>query len=80
MGRVAVREANWKLNAGKIETLGTSDVSLRRVMTSSRDKADKAVPSVTGSRGSAPFAYQALVGIDSMGVFKKGILPATKWC
>jgi len=49
-------------------------------LTSSRDKADKAVPSVTGGRGSAPFACQALVGIDSMGVFKKSILPATKWC
>lgn len=47
-------------------------------LTSSRDKADKAVPSVTGGRGSAPFACQALVGIDSMGVFKKSILPATK--
>ena len=121
MGRVAVREANWKLNCGQIETLGTSDVSLRRAMTcmapvadvrrnpgvtclwtggerrtalrtvsllppmkleltSSRDKADKAVLSVTGSRGSAPFACQTLVGIDSMDVFKKSILPATKWC
>jgi hypothetical protein len=52
-------------------------------LTSSRDKADKAdkaVPSVTGSRGSAPFACQTLVGIDSMSVFKKSILPATKWC
>jgi len=40
MGRVAVREANWKLNAGKIETLGTSDVSLRRVMTCMAPVAD----------------------------------------
>lgn len=40
MGRVAVREANWKLNAGKIETLGTSDVSLRRAMTCMAPVAD----------------------------------------
>lgn len=53
---------------------------MKLALTSSRDKADKAVPGVTGSRGSAPFACQALVGIDSMGVFKKGLLPATKRC
>lgn len=103
MGRVAVREANWKLNCGQNRNAGNKQrfpapgdnlwtegerTALRTAsllppmkleLTSSRDKADKAVPRITGGRGSAPFACQALVGIDSTGVLKKSILPAPKW-
>lgn len=61
-------------------TLRTTSLlsSMKLELTSSHDKADKAVPSVTGGRGSAPFACQALVGIDSTDVLKKSILPDPK--
>lgn len=100
MGRVAVREANWKLNCGQNRNAGNKQrfpapgdlwtegerrtasllPPMKLELTSSRDKADKVMPSVTGGRRSAPFACQALVGIDSTDVLKKSILPAPKWC
>lgn len=55
-------------------------LSMKSGTTSSRDKADKAVPSATGSQRNVPFACQGLAGIATTDVLKKPILPGLSGC